>query len=264
MKNYKWDAREYEKHSQGQQKWARELIEKISLKGTENVLDLGCGDGKVTAEISKLLNKGSIIGIDNSAAMIKLASDRHSADMYPNLSFQEMDAGNLQFNDRFDLIFSNAVLHWVKDQIPVIKGIFKSLKQGGKVLLQMGGKGNAAEIVSVLSELQNQRKWSTYFNGFDFPFYFPETNEYKTHLLDCGFTLNRIELIPKKMDHGGIEALKGWLRTTWLPFTERVPEEERENFIEIVSKNYVERYSANSKGIINVQMVRLEVEAVKK
>ena len=53
MNNYKWDAREYEKHSQGQQKWARELIEKISLKGTENVLDLGCGDGKVTADISK-------------------------------------------------------------------------------------------------------------------------------------------------------------------------------------------------------------------
>jgi len=263
MKNYKWDAREYEKHSQGQQKWARELIEKISLKGTENVLDLGCGDGKVTAEISKLLNKGSITGIDNSAAMIKLASDRHSADIYPNLSFQEMDAGNLQFNDRFDLIFSNAVLHWVKDQIPVIKGIFKSLKQGGKVLLQMGGKGNAAEIVSVLSELQTEKKWNSYFNGFDFPFYFPAANEYKAHLLDCSFTLNRIELIPKQMEHSGIEALKGWIRTTWLPFTERVPEEERERFIDIVSKKYLERYPANSKGIINVQMIRLEVEAVK-
>ena len=124
MKNYKWDAQEYEKHSQGQQKWARELIEKISLKGTENVLDLGCGDGKVTAEISKTVSKGSIIGVDNSAAMIKLATDRHSTTMYPNLSFQEIDAVNLNFNDRFDLIFSNAVLHWVKDHKAVIKGMF--------------------------------------------------------------------------------------------------------------------------------------------
>ena len=264
MKNYKWDAREYEKHSQGQQKWARELIEKISLKGTENVLDLGCGDGKVTAEISKLVRKGSIIGIDNSAAMIKLATDRHSVAIYPNLSFKEMDAGNLKFDDRFDLIFSNAVLHWVKDQTPVIKGMFKSLKHGGRVLLQMGGKGNAAEIVDVLSELQNENKWHIYFNGFDFPFYFPGTNEYEALLLDCGFTLNRIELIPKKMDHAGITALKGWIRTTWLPYTERVPEEERESFIDIVSKKYIERCSANSKGIINVQMIRLEVEAVKK
>jgi len=264
MKNYKWDAQEYEKHSQGQQKWARELIEKISLNGTENVLDLGCGDGKVTAEISKLVRKGSIIGIDNSAAMIKLATDRHSAAIYPNLSFQEMDAGNLKFDDRFDLIFSNAVLHWVKDQKPVIKGMFKSLKHGGRVLLQMGGKGNAAEIVEVLSELQTEKKWHTYFNGFDFPFYFPGKNEYEALLLDCGFTLNRIELIPKKMDHAGITALKGWIRTTWLPYTERVPEEKRERFIDIVSKKYIERYSANSNGIINVQMVRLEVEAEKK
>jgi len=263
MKNYKWDAREYEKHSQGQQKWARELIEKISLKGTENVLDIGCGDGKVTAEISKLVSKGSIIGIDNSAAMIKLASDRHSSSIYPNLSFQEMDAGNLQFNDSFDLIFSNAVLHWVKDQKPVIKGMFKSLKQGGRILLQMGGKGNAAEIVNVLSELQTEKEWYSYFNEFNFPFYFPGTIEYKALLLDYGFMLNRIELIPKKMNHVGIEALKGWIRTTWLPYTERVPDEERESFIDIVAKKYIERYSANSKGIINVQMVRLEVEAVK-
>ena len=90
MKNYKWDAREYEKHSQGQLKWARELIEKISLKGTENVLDLGCGDGKVTADISKIVSEGSIIGVDNSAEMIKLAKDRHSEAIYPNLSFQEL------------------------------------------------------------------------------------------------------------------------------------------------------------------------------
>jgi len=264
MKNYKWDACEYEKHSQGQQKWARELIEKIPLKGTENLLDIGCGDGKVTAEISRLVSKGSIIGIDNSAAMIKLASDRHSASIYSNLSFQEMDAGNLQFNDRFDLIFSNAVLHWVKDQKPVIKGMFKSLKQGGRVLLQMGGEGNASGIVNVLSELQTEKKWHSYFNEFNFPFYFPGTNEYKSLLLDYGFSLNRIELIPKKMEHVGIEALKGWIRTTWLPYTERVPEQERESFIDIVSKKYIQSYSANSKGIINVQMVRLEVEAVKK
>ena len=264
MKNYKWDAREYEKHSQGQQKWARELIEKISLKGTENVLDIGCGDGKVTAEISKIVSKGSIIGVDNSGEMIKLATDRHSAAIYPNLSFQEMDAGNLNFNDRFDLIFSNAVLHWVKDQKAVIKGMFKSLKQGGRVILQMGGKGNAAGIVDVFSELQTEKKWNSYFNEFDFPFYFPETNEYKALLLDYGFTLNRIELIPKKMEHAGVEALKGWIRTTWLPYTERVPKEERERFIDIVSKEYIKRYSANSKGLINVQMIRLEVEAEKK
>ena len=263
MRNYKWDAQEYEKHSQGQQKWARELIEKISLEGKENVLDLGCGDGKVTAEISKLVSKGKIIGVDNSTEMIKMAKDKHSTDIYPNLSFQEMDAENLNFNDFFDLIFSNAALHWIKDQKSAIKGMFKSLKQGGMVLIQMGGKGNAEGIVDVLSDLLIEQKWNTYFNGFDFPFYFPGINEYETLFLDCGFTLKRIQLIPKKKDHAGIESLKGWIRTTWLPYTQRVPEEEREKFIDIVAKRYVERYPANSEGIIDVHMIRMEVEALK-
>ena len=89
--------------------------------------------------------------------MIQLARDRHPEDIYSNLSFQEMDAKNLDFNDRFDLIFSNAALHWVKDQKPVIKGMFKSLKQGGRILIQMGGKGNASGIVDVLSELWTEK-----------------------------------------------------------------------------------------------------------
>ena len=65
MKRYQWNAQDYEKHSLAQQKWARELLDKLSLHGTEDVLDIGCGDGKVTAEISRLVSKGKIVGIDN-------------------------------------------------------------------------------------------------------------------------------------------------------------------------------------------------------
>ena len=73
--------------------------------------------------------------------MIELAEERYSSTQYTNLSFQEMDARNLNFDECFDLIFSNAALHWVKEQKPVIEGMYKGLKQGGKILLQMGGKG---------------------------------------------------------------------------------------------------------------------------
>ena len=106
MKRYQWNAQDYEKHSLAQQKWARELLDKLSLHGTEDVLDIGCGDGKVTAEISRLVSKGTIVGIDNSSSMIALASKRYPPKDYPNLSFHEMDAGNLLFHECFDLIFS--------------------------------------------------------------------------------------------------------------------------------------------------------------
>jgi len=75
------------------------------------VLDIGCGDGKVTAEISRLVLKRTIVGIDNSFSMIALASKRFPPKDCPNLSFQVMDAGSLLYHECFDLIFSNAALH---------------------------------------------------------------------------------------------------------------------------------------------------------
>ncbi|MHC4459685.1 MAG: class I SAM-dependent methyltransferase [Planctomycetota bacterium] len=117
MKKYKWNAKDYEKHSQVQQQWARELIAKLNLEGTEDILDLGCGDGKVTAEIARNTPSGSIVGVDNSSSMIELASERFPANKYPNLIFMVMDAVQLAFIEGFDVVFSNAALHWVMQDI---------------------------------------------------------------------------------------------------------------------------------------------------
>ena len=196
MKRYQWNAQDYEKYSLAQQKWARELLDKLSLHGTEDVLDIGCGDGKVTAEISRLVSKGTIIGIDNSTSMIALASKRYPPKDYPNLSFQEMDAGNLLFHECFDLIFSNAALHWVKSQQPVIEGLFRGLRQKGKILLQLGGKGNAAEFISVLTGMQTDPEWQSYFEKFDFPYFFPDTDEYESILLKRSSLFRKESMAP--------------------------------------------------------------------
>ncbi len=211
MNTYNWNAKDYEKNSLAQQKWARELIVKLRLKGTEDVLDLGCGDGKVTSEIARLVCNGSVVGVDNSTSMIDLATDKYPHSKYPNLSFKVMDASSLSFEERFDMVFSNAVLHWVKNHKPVVEGIYKSLKNGGKMLLQMGGKGNAGYILSVLEEVQSYSEWQPYFKNFEFPYGFFGTEEYEELLLDSGFNINRIELIPKDMEHigkSGLECLK--------------------------------------------------------
>ena len=76
MKNYQWDADQYFRFSSSQEKWARETINKAKLKPFENVLDVGCGDGKSTAEIAKETLKGKVLGVDNSEAMIKLAKEK--------------------------------------------------------------------------------------------------------------------------------------------------------------------------------------------
>jgi Trans-aconitate methyltransferase len=140
LKPYRWNAQDYAQNSQAQQQWAKELMAGLQLTGRETVLDLGCGDGKVTAEIAGIVGRGAVVGIDNSDAMIALAKRRYPEKQHPNLSFRVMDAGSLSFTEGFDVVFSNAVLHWVKQHQPVIDGLYRSLKTGGKILLRMGGQ----------------------------------------------------------------------------------------------------------------------------
>ena len=164
----RWDPEVYAKSSAAQQRWAQELLSKISIRRNERILDIGCGDGKVTAEIARLVPKGSVLGIDNSVEMINFAQTKFHPTSWPNLTFQYGDASNLQFEDEFDLVLSFACLHWVTDHRPVLEGIKRSLKQGGKALMQFGGRDNAAAIFKVVDEIISEERWSGYFEGFKF------------------------------------------------------------------------------------------------
>ena len=106
-----WDARDYAAHSAAQQEWARELIEKLHLRGDEAVLDIGCGDGRPTALLAERLPGGSILGVDRSASMIALAREQFPAAERPNLSFRQMDATHLELPRDFEVAFSTAALH---------------------------------------------------------------------------------------------------------------------------------------------------------
>ncbi len=261
--SYSWDANDYAKQSANQQKWARELISKLNLQGDEHILDIGCGDGKVTAEIASHLPDGSVLGIDYSLDMIKLAQKEFPPAIVKNISFEQKDARTFSFTSQFDVVFSNAVLHWVTDHRPVLKNIYDCLKPGGRILLQMGGEGNAAEIISVLHDMKQEDKWKSYFMNFDFPYGFHGDKEYQTWLAEAGFVIKRAELIPKIMTHPDKAGLEGWIRTTWLPYTQRIPESDREAFISELADRYISKQPLDSDGIIKINMMRLEVEAEK-
>ena len=260
---FTWNAKDYAKHSSTQQMWARELISKLKLNGHESVLDIGCGDGKITAEIAGYVPDGSVVGVDSSKEMIELASEHFTKDKYPNLSFQVTDARQLAFQEKFDVIFSNAALHWIKDHRPVIAGIQKGLKPGGRILFQMGGKGNAEAILSIFEEMMSENEWNRYFSDFSFSYGFYDPEEYTVWISDAGLHPLRVELIPKIMSYDKRDGLTGWVRTTWLPYLERVPEERREKFITRLIDKYIEKYPQDHAGKIHVNMMRLEVEAIK-
>lgn len=260
---YKWDAKEYQKSSCAQQKWARELITKMDLKGSETVLDIGCGDGKVTSEIATHLIKGCIIGIDSSEDMIELAQETFPVEKYPNLHFILKDFQHINYVQKFDIAFSNAALHWIKGHRNILKRIQKSLKPSGKILIQMGGKDNAKEILEIANSMIKEDKYNSYFEDFTFPYGFYEPIEYSQWLKEASFKPLRVELISKVMVQVGKKGLKGWIRTTWLPYTQRLPEELRENFIDELATTYIKQHPLDTDGKVHVNMVRLEVEAQK-
>jgi trans-aconitate methyltransferase len=260
---YNWNAQDYAKNSQNQFQWAKELIPKLKLLGNEALLDIGCGDGKITAELAGYLPEGKAVGVDSSEKMITLAQTSFPQKEYANLSFQVMDARKLTFHGEFDVVFSNAALHWVVDQKSVLEGVKRSLKPSGRLLFQMAGKGNAKDVLCIIKELTRVEPWKAYFHKMSFPYGFYSPEEYRTFLREAGLVAERVELFPRDMKHEGSEGLAAWVRTTWLPFTDRLPIELKSKFVQEMVDNYLKGHPADEAGVVHVSMMRLEVEAHK-
>ena len=257
-----WDARDYARNSEAQAQWARELLGKLELAGDERVLDIGSGDGKVTAEIARRLPRGSVLGIDSSPEMVAAAASSFPPERFPNLSFREMDAARIRLPAELDVTFSNATLHWVRDHEEVLRGVRSCLKRGGRLLFQMGGRGNASDMFAVVVGVAASPRWADRFTGFVPPYNFVGTDEYRRWLPTHGFRIVRVELIPRDMQHPDRGGLEGWLRTTWFPWGARLGDEERPRFWAEILDRYLEAFPPDAGGRTHVAMVRLEVEAV--
>jgi trans-aconitate 2-methyltransferase len=257
----KWNAEDYAENSSAQLQWAQELISKLALQGGESVLDIGCGDGKICAQLALAAGNGKVLGIDQSEDMVLLASEQFPPMNYPNLSFARMDATDIRLSEKFDVAFSNAALHWVRDQVAVLRGVHACLKSGGRILFQMGGSGNAREVFRSVETVTLQPRWRRYYEDFTSPYHFCTPQDYEAWLLATGFRVECVELVPKDMQHDGAEGLMGWLRTTWFPYTDRLPLELREVFLAEIIEKYTMAHPVDALGNTHVQMVRLEVEA---
>lgn len=257
---HKWNPEDYERNSSAQEKWADSLISGLELKGDEHILDIGCGDGKITAKMALRVQSGFVLGIDSSQDMISFARNKFPPYRHVNLRFELGDALNLDFDHEFDLVTSFACLHWVKDHLAVLRGVHRSLKPGGKLLFQCGGRGNAGDLMASTEELIRDAEWSRYFQGFKFPYYFYGTEVYNLWLEQAGLEEISVKLIPKEMVQQGKVGLEGWIRTTWHPVIERIPDDMKEQFVSEMAEGYLKHHPLEE-GLAKVGMVRLQVEA---
>ena len=136
-----WDGRDYERHSSHQRAWGSDLMAELSLRGDERILDLGCGDGSLSRQFAERVPRGSVLGIDAAAAMLEAARDKCT----PNMAVQRLDITDLDFESAFDIVFSNASLHWVHDHTAVLRNIHRALRPGGVFLAQFGCDGKCLQ-----------------------------------------------------------------------------------------------------------------------
>jgi trans-aconitate 2-methyltransferase len=257
----KWNPADYAQSSEAQLRWAKELQANLNLQGHEAILDVGCGDGKISADFAKLVPHGRVVAVDSSPEMIEYAIATYLPSEYPNLSFACVDARQLNFEQEFDLIFSNAVLHWMDDHPVFLAGARQSLRSGGRLIISCGGRGNAIDVLQVFSELVVSKPWQRYFDGFTNPYFFYDRTDYEQWLPAAGFTVNSLALTPKDMIHQSREEFTAWIRTAWLPFASKIPMGDRPQFIEEFVDRYLALVPIDPQGCTHVRMVRLEVDA---
>ena len=224
---HEFDGRRYERASAHQKEWGTKLIAELGLQGTERVLDLGCGDGTLTAQIADLLPRGTVVGIDASQGMIAAASPKARA----NLRFLLMDINDLDFAGQFDVVFSNATLHWVRDHERLLRNVCGILSDGGRIRFNFAGEGNCAHFIGVIREAVSRAEFAAHFAEFEWPWYMPAVCEYAALVESSGLHQARVWGENADRLFPDAEAMIKWIdQPSLVPFLARVPENGKSAF----------------------------------
>ncbi len=259
MQSFEFDGQKYRQSSRHQKEWGRELIRQMNLSGTEYVLDLGCGDGVLSAEIAEYLPRGSVLGIDASPSMIAAAEELSSG----NLSFLLLDIRDLDFEETFDIIFSNAALHWVHDHRKLAQASVRALKPGGRLCWNFAASGTSAAFCKIVQKFMASPEYKRYFQHFSWPWHMPEVSGYE-HCFD-GLPMAELHIREENRDRffsSETEMLQWLDQPSLVPFLAALPEERKRPFRDAVADAMI-RHCRQPDGRCFEQFRRIFLNGVK-
>ena len=263
-----WDGEYYHHHSPGQEKSIQERLTHITFTPDEHILDVGCGDGRMTALIAEKVTQGSVIGLDSSESMIQFAQKTFPPNNHPNLRFECGSAESIPYHNRFDRILSFNCLHWVADHHAVLTTAAQSLKPHGSILFTMMADDNL--IVDVLDNITQSKPWSSYFIAPKKSWCFPQNVEtYKTLLKKTGFIAKNIKSVRRSITFDNEKQLLGSMKA-WIPHIKLLDPSLHDAFLHdilqyrLIHQNTKDGVRQNPDGSFDNIFHSLFVEAVKK
>ena len=244
-----WDAETYDRISDVQAAWAERVLDRLPLRGDETVLDAGCGSGRVTAMLLERLPDGHVIGIDSSHTMIEHAR----AALGDRATVLVGDLTDFELDRPVDVVFSNAVFHWIRDQHALARALHAALRPGGRLVAQCGGEGNIESFLALVDEVAGAEPFAPHLAGFERTWCFPGPAETEERLRSAGFDPGRAWLEPSNVTPAEPAV---FLRTVVLAVhLERLPGDLHDRFVDEVL--------ARAGEPLELDYVRLNIDAVR-
>jgi trans-aconitate 2-methyltransferase len=242
-----WDAATYERVSDPQVEWARELLDRLPLRGDETVLDAGCGSGRVTRLLLERLRRGRVIAVDAAPAMAAAAR----AALGDRAEVIERDLVDLELPEPVDAVFSSAVFHWISDHDRLFERLHAVLRPGGRLVAQCGGEGNVERFHAAATAAAAEWPFAEYLAGWTGPWSFQSPEATAARLERTGFEAVHCWLEPRPTRPPEPRA---YLTSVCLGYhLEELPPDLRDSYVDAV----LERLG----DPVEIDYVRLNIDA---
>jgi len=233
--SFLWDAETYDEVSNTHEEWARKIILSKIWNKKEIIMDAGCGSGRITKILSNLVPLGKIYAIDIDENMIKKAKDNLKD--FKNVKVIQSNLLDINFNNlysKFNIIFSNAVLHWILDHYTVFKNFYELLLSEGQLLIQCGGYGNLQNAISTFNAVKDSVEFKSYFSNWKVQWNFAKPVETEKILKEIGYRNIKVYLEDYPVIFKDKNSYSIYLKTVVLgPYLKFIPSEKlQERFLQ--------------------------------
>ena len=232
-----WDAERYHNISNIQEQWGRDLILRRKWKGNEIVMDAGCGTGRVTKLLAEKVSRGGMVyAIDIDTNMIQQA--RKNLAGFKNVTIIQSHLHNVDLPRKINVIYSNAVLHWISEHKKVFQHFWKLLcndnnsssnnnNKGGRLLIQCGGYGNLEKAHRLINLVKESDEFKDYFMDWKEPWYFAKPSETHRLLQEIGFKNVNVYLSNGYTTFSDQKSYSEFIKTVVMrPFLDYLPNEK--------------------------------------